>query len=166
MEKTIMHRFNVSGKKQKDLTEEQMQELKEAFDSFDVSGKGALNDRDMKQMMKQLGYTDLSKEAVMHLIVSVDEDGSGLIEFDEFIIMMKILILDRDQGSEILKAFQLFTEGERITFQDLRRLADELGEPFTDEELREMVDEGDREGRGGLDEDDFLRVMRRTGLWK
>ena len=32
------------------------------------------------------------------------------------------------------------------------------GEPFTDEDLQEMIDEGDRQGKGGLDQTDFIRV--------
>ena len=40
-----------------------------------------------------------------------------------------------------MKAFRLFTDGEykKIRFEDLKRVAKELGENLTDEELREMV---------------------------
>ena len=33
-----LRRFNAGGKKQKELTEEQKQEIKEAFDLFDTDG--------------------------------------------------------------------------------------------------------------------------------
>mmetsp|Transcript_38499 Transcript_38499/g.106094 ORF Transcript_38499/g.106094 Transcript_38499/m.106094 type:complete len:193 (+) Transcript_38499:98-676(+) len=168
LQKTIVHRFNATGKRQKELTEEQQQELKETFDVFDSDGSGALDDKEIKHVMKHIGYADLSKEAVMDLVLQVDEDGSGEIEFPEFVKMMTHVILARDPKTEILKAFNLFTQKEEadlITFEDLRAIADSVEEFFTDEELQDMVDEGDRSGKGGLDRDDFLRVMRRTGLF-
>jgi Ca2+-binding EF-hand superfamily protein len=44
-------------------------------------------------------------------------------------------------------------------------VAEELGENLTDEELQEMIDEADRDGDGEVNEDDFLRIMKKTGLY-
>jgi centrin-1 len=46
-----------------------------------------------------------------------------------------------------------------------QRVAEELGENLTDEELQEMIDEADRDGDGEVNEDDFLRIMKKTGLY-
>ena len=44
--------------------------------------------------------------------------------------------------------FRLFDDDNSgtITFKNLQRVARELGENLTDEELQEMVDEADRDG--------------------
>jgi hypothetical protein len=63
-----------------------------------------------------------------------------------------------------LKAFRLF-DGDgtgRITFKNLKRVAKELGENLTDEELQEMIDEADRNGDGEIDEEEFLRIMKKA----
>eukprot|EP00429_Kryptoperidinium_foliaceum_P072177 CAMPEP_0176052020 /NCGR_PEP_ID=MMETSP0120_2-20121206/25863_1 /TAXON_ID=160619 /ORGANISM="Kryptoperidinium foliaceum, Strain CCMP 1326" /LENGTH=177 /DNA_ID=CAMNT_0017385459 /DNA_START=57 /DNA_END=590 /DNA_ORIENTATION=+ len=166
--KPPMHRFNTSGKKQKELTEEQKQDLKEFFDAYDADGSGSIDDKELKVMMRDMGLV-LSTEELVAMILEVDEDGSGEMEFGEFCAMMKPKVLRRDPRDEIMKAFSLFTQDEgadRITYEHLRRLADELGEPFTDLELQEMVDEADKVGLGGVCREDFHDVMRRTGLWQ
>jgi len=66
-----------------------------------------------------------------------------------------------------MKAFKLFDDDEtgQITFTNLRRVAKELGENLTDEELQEMIDEADRDGDGEVNQDEFLRIMKKTSLY-
>merc|ERR1712113_951822 len=75
--------------------------------------------------------------------------------------MMTHKILNRDPKDEILKAFRLFDDDEtgKISFKNLKRVAKELGERMTDEELQEMIDEADRDGDGEVKEDEPLLIL-------
>lgn len=68
----------------------------------------------------------------------------------------------------------------KISFKNLKRVAKELGENLTDEELqvnriltfsfltfflKEMIDEADRDGDGEINEQEFLRIMKKTSLY-
>ncbi|KAJ3015071.1 Centrin-4 [Thoreauomyces humboldtii] len=53
----------------------------------------------------------------------------------------------------------------RITANDIRRVAQLVGERVTEAEISEMLEEADRDGDGEVTEDDFIRVMRKTTLW-
>ena len=74
---------------------------------------------------------------------------------------------EKDSKEEILKAFRLFDDDEtgKISFKNLKRVAKELGENMTDEELQEMIDEADRDGDGEINEEEFMRIMKKTSLY-
>jgi Ca2+-binding EF-hand superfamily protein len=148
------------------LPEEQKQEIKEAFDLFDTDGSGSIDSKELKVAMRALGF-EPKKEEIQKMISDVDDDGSGTIEYEEFLKMMTHKILNRDPKDEILKAFRLFDDDEtgKISFKNLKRVAKELGERMTDEELQEMIDEADRDGDGEVNEEEFLRIMKKTNLF-
>ena len=152
--------------KPKELTEEQKQEIKEAFDLFDTDGSGSIDAKELKVAMRALGF-EPKKEEIQKMIQDVDTDGSGQIEWDEFLKMMTTKLLNRDPMEEIKKAFKLFDDDNtgKISFKNLKRVAKELGEKITDEELQEMIDEADRDGDGEVNEDDFIRIMKKTNLF-
>merc|ERR1740124_1925720 len=96
--------------------------------------------------MRALGF-EPKREEIKKMIADVDKDGSGVIEFPEFMEMMTQKMAERDPREEMMKAFRLFDDDEtsKISFHNLRRVAKELGENMTDEEIQEMIDEADRD---------------------
>jgi centrin-1 len=62
----------------------------------------------------------------------------GTIDFNDFLTMMTIKMSEKDSREEIMKAFRLFDDDEtgKISFKNLKRVAKELGENLTDEELQ------------------------------
>merc|ERR1712196_300215 len=88
-----------------------MGEIKEAFDLFDTDGSGSIDAKELKVAMRALGF-EPKKEEIQKMIQDVDDDGSGTIEFPEFMTMMSQKILNRDPKDEILKAFRLFDDDE------------------------------------------------------
>ena len=116
--------------------------------------------------MRALGF-EVKKEELKKMITDIDADGSGSIEFPEFLEMMTAKMSEKDSREEILKAFRLFDDDEtgKISFRNLKRVAKELGENMTDEELQEMIDEADRDGDGEVNEEEFFRIMKKTSLF-
>jgi centrin-1 len=149
-----------------ELTEEQKQEIKEAFDLFDTEGLGQIDAKELKVAMRALGF-EPKKEEVKRMIADIDREGRGVIEFQDFLDVMTVKMAERDPREEILKAFRLFDDDSsgKISLRNLKRVARELGETMTDDELQEMIEEADRDGDGEISEEDFIRVMKKTNLF-
>ena len=92
---------------------------------------------------------------------------NAFTNWPDFLKMMIHKISNRDPKDEILKAFRLIDDDEtgKISFKNLKRVAKELGENMTDEELQEMIDEADRDGDGEVSEEEFFRIMKKTSLF-
>ena len=116
--------------------------------------------------MRALGF-EPNKDEIKKMIADIDKDGNGTIDFEEFLTMMTAKMGERDSREEIMKAFRLFDDDEtgKISFKNLKRVANELGENMTDEELQEMIDEADRDGDGEVNEEEFFRIMKKTSLF-
>lgn len=139
-----------------ELSDEQKQEIKEAFELFDTDKDRCLDYHELKVAMRALGF-DLKKAEVLKILRDHDKTGHGLMEFDDFAKISKssenyifaVLpyncrvserILARDPLDEIKRAFQLFDDDNtgKISLRNLRRVARDLGDKLDDEELYEF----------------------------
>ena len=120
-----------------DITEEQKSDIKEAFGLFDSQSSGFIDCKDLKVAMRALGF-EPRKEEIKKMIAEVDKESSGKLSLDSFMMLMGNKMSEKDTKEEILKAFKLFDDDDtgNITFTNLKRVAAELGENLTDEELQ------------------------------
>jgi len=95
------------------------------------------------------------------MISDLDRDGSGSIEFEEFLDMMTARMSDKDTRTDIEKVFRLFDDDKsgKISFNNLKRVSKELGENMTDEDLMEMIDRADTDGDHAVNFEDFYSIM-------
>lgn len=111
--------------------------------------------------MKALGF-DEDKQEVLRILRrygSPAQPGSSriLLGYEAFVQVMGEKITTRDPLEEISRAFSLFAgtlvqtqngEETRISVDDVRRVAKELGENLEEEEILAMVREFDLDGDG------------------
>merc|ERR1711988_606184 len=149
---------------QKELAAAQIEEVKEAFQLFDVDSSGAISYKELRACMKAL-QIKVDKEELKKMIFEVDADQSGEIEFPEFLQMMTGKMASGDSKEEILKVYKMFdADGDGvISFAALKRVARELGESMTDEEIASMLEHGNKSGKPGkgVGFDDFYRLMKK-----
>jgi centrin-3 len=74
---------------------------------------------------------------------------------------------DRDPDDEINKAFQLFDDDHsgKVSLKNMKRVARELGENLSEEELQAMIDEFDRDQDGEISSDEFMYIMKQSTMY-
>merc|ERR1712216_606380 len=149
----------------KNLTDEQKNELRDAFDLFDTDGSGAVDFTELHTAMKALGF-EPKKEEIAKMVKEMDKDGDATVDFAEFCKMMAEKMNQKDGKEELMKGFKIFYDDNtgKISFKNFQRVAKELGENLSDQELKEIIAEADTDGDGEISEAEFLEVMKATGL--
>eukprot|EP01066_Platyproteum_vivax_P008990 Platyproteum_vivax@DN390_c0_g1_i1.p1 len=109
---------SIRRQRRTELTEEQKQEIKEAFNLFDADGNGTISTKELKVAMRALGF-EPKKEEIKKMISEVDKDGNEMIQYSEFLELMTQKMAERDPRDEMLKAFRLFDDDEtgKISFK-------------------------------------------------
>ena len=110
------------------------------------------------------------------MINAVDKDGSGSIDFPEFLMMMKLKVQDQNQEEEIREAFKVFDNVSYVQhccslilpvqdgngYIDRRELALMMrfsGESVSEEEIQEIINEADMDHNGLIDYTEFFMLM-------
>ena len=125
------------------INEGEIEELREAFDLFDTDGNGTIDPNELKAAMTNLGF-DAKNHTVYQMISDIDKNGTGDIDFDEFLDLMTIKLGDSDSEEDVRKVFDLFDDDKTgyITIQNLKRVAKDLDENMSDADLLEMIERG------------------------
>jgi len=149
-----------------ELKEEQRKEIKEAFDLFDTDGTGTIEAKELKVALRALGF-EPNKEELKKLVSDLDKSNSqsnqGQLDFNEFLEIMTAKMSEKDSREQIQKGFQLFKgPSGKISFDDLKAVARELGENMSGEELMEMIREADKDEDGEVNEEEFMRIIKKS----
>uniref|UniRef100_A0A8D8LEC0 Troponin C, isoform 1 n=1 Tax=Cacopsylla melanoneura TaxID=428564 RepID=A0A8D8LEC0_9HEMI len=148
-----------------DLDKDQIALLKRAFDAF-AQGQGFIETSMVGGILQMLGH-DLTPARLEEIIKEVDADGSGELEFEEF-VQLAAQFLSEDEvedaaamEAELKEAFRLYDkEGNGyITTDVLREILKELDDKISAEDLDMMIAEIDSDGSGTVDFDEFMEVM-------
>ena len=71
-----------------DFGDEQMKQLRIYFNSLDSDGGGSIGTDELEDPLIALGLLD-SRAQVEKIVDAVDDDGSGMLEFAEFLQIIK-----------------------------------------------------------------------------
>merc|ERR1712087_210207 len=153
-------RFNAENFARPGLSVDEVEEMKEAFDLFDNDNSGAISVNELTSAMKSLGF-DVKHAVVYNMVADLDSDGSGEIEFGEFLEVMCAKITDKNTLEEIDRVFKLFDKDGNGTLEadDLSRVCKELGEEMSEEDVREVIQRADLDGDGVVGLQDFYNVL-------
>ncbi|TQD90961.1 hypothetical protein C1H46_023482 [Malus baccata] len=141
------------------LSEEEIHGLKAMFTNLDTDNSGTITYDELKSGLARLG-SKLTEAEVKQLMEAADVDGSGSIDYIEFITAtMHRHRLERDE--HLYKAFQYFDKDNSgfITRDELESAMKEYG--MGDEAtIREIISEVDTDNDGRINYEEFSTMMK------
>ena len=142
------------------LTKDEIKNLKEIFALFDEDGSGSITIEELDKMMRGLGR-EVPEAALRDMIASVDADGTGAIEFDEFLILMARDAAGRDPLAEAARSFALFdADGSgTISADELGAALRASGQDVSNEDAARLLQTVDADGSGEIDFAEFCQLM-------
>ena len=133
------------------LSNEEVDEIKQAFDLFDTNGTGKIDPKELKAAMQSLCF-DSKNPTISQLIADLDtpeSERNGGITFDDFVDAINDKLGDKESKEGIRRIFDLFIDdpnADTITLSSLKKISKELGENMSDEELKDMLERASKNG--------------------
>lgn len=137
-------------------------EIREVFDIFDTDKSGTIDRHELKVGLRAMGF-DTTKEEVQRFMDEYDRNKLGYLSLKEFEKVIIKKMSERSEEDEIRTIFKLFQQEEkigRIYIRDLQRVVKEIGSELTDDEIQEMFNTFDTDGRGWLSEEQFINIIK------
>ena len=150
------------------MKKEQLELFRDTFVIFDKDGDGTIDSKELSTVLKSMGYNPTHEE-IKEMVEDVDSDGSGSIEFLEFLLLMGGILKDVPTDLDLRDAFtgKLFLSKAPVTIlldfvlsrktpfisvvvfdkdrsgfassSEIKAVMANLGVHFTDDEMQEMM---------------------------
>ncbi|CAJ1011193.1 hypothetical protein Q4I28_006506 [Leishmania naiffi] len=160
---------------------EYKQQLRQAFDKFDDTGKGLIPAHEAVVALYALGY-DVGSAELQKLLQEVGATGAESIDFNDFYSVLVLKMTKPETKNESVRAFKQMDRDDKgyIGLEDLRSMADALHMNMTDDELSEMIQfarsvgyhaptqgqsEFDARDALAVSEAEYLRLMKRANVY-
>lgn len=167
--------------KSRTLTEEEIKDLRTAFDLLDRDQDGHVTPEELQFMLRNLGI-HVRDELIDDLLREASRTGSGLIdetEFLQWVARIQALKEESNSGSsgsssssttqaadddltqDLVAAFRVFDRDGNgyITRDELKSAMDMIGENVTEYQLNEMLELADADKDGRINYEEFARLL-------
>ncbi|XP_074291384.1 putative calcium-binding protein CML13 [Silene latifolia] len=142
----------------KDLSEDQISSMKEAFTLFDTDNDGKIAPSELGILMRSLGGNPT--QAQLKQIVQ-QENLTGPFDFNRFIDLMSTHLKPEPFDRQLRDAFKVLDkEGTGfVAVADLRHILTNIGEKLEPDEFDEWIREVDVGSDGRIKYEDFIARM-------
>jgi len=144
------------------LSEEDVKDLNQIFQSIDKNGDGSLSIEELKnglELIKKTKNLDITTDELEKIFEAIDLDNNGVINYNEFITAT----FDRKKAfskENIYQAFKMFDvdKSGKISLKEIEKII----QPESKEDQEEILGifgKADKNGDGEIDFDEFLTAF-------
>ena len=166
------------GTYKQELSKTQKEDIRTAFNLFDTDGSGTIEVKELKVALRALGF-EPNRNEIKKLLDNLrddtqvdkdvekerNEEDRNSIDFNEFMQIMELKMSEKETPEEIAKAFEYFIDPIKaeITLESLGKIATEIGENVSEDELMAMIKEANKTNKyGTVTELEFKDVLNRA----
>jgi len=141
------------------LSEEQIEDVTNAYNK-NKDDSGQLPVAELGTALRMLGHV-LDKEELDELSGEVDSEGSGFIDLECFIEVVRVKQKQAEDEVEIKEAFRILDRDNKgeIHTSVIKEILYQLEEGLTEEVIDDMIGDIDEDGSGWVDYDEFKELM-------
>ena len=124
------------------LSEEEIEKIKDAFDVVDSRGRGKFDPKEFKENMVSTGMHE--KEPLIYEIfeeLDTEEAEKNGVTFDELIKAINDKLGDKNSREGARRIFELFVDkkgSNALTLHALKKAANQFGQRMTNEQIHQL----------------------------
>lgn len=144
------------------LSEEEINEFREIFNLVDKDGGGTISKAELSELLDTLGI-DATPEEVDLMISEIDSDGTGDIDFEEFVAVMSRKVNATYSADQVKQSFKIF-EGQcppgYVKADALMKALSTYGsEQLTEDQARDLVGQLEIDINGMINYSEYVSMM-------
>eukprot|EP00091_Calanus_sinicus_P002782 TRINITY_DN12890_c0_g1_i1.p1 TRINITY_DN12890_c0_g1~~TRINITY_DN12890_c0_g1_i1.p1 ORF type:complete len:156 (-),score=47.93 TRINITY_DN12890_c0_g1_i1:54-521(-) len=148
------------GLTKKNFTKKQQELFAEVFLFFDKNNDGQIDQSELLGMMSRLGV-EVSKKDLEDRMLEFDYDKDGIIDFPEFLCLMKEVVSDVHDEKRLRETFSMFDADNNgfIDIDELSTIMEKLGQTLNIDQIKEMIMSADMNKDGKISFEEFKKLM-------
>merc|ERR1711934_192128 len=142
------------------LTQDQIDCFTEVFREFDYDQSGAISTNEFRKVCEGVGFNPTADQ-LDAMIAELDQDGSGDIDLNEFLVAMQAKLQDAEGEEIVTEAFRMFDmDGSgALDHKEMEVILSNMGEMMSQEDIDALIETVDADGDGEVDLKEFLAVV-------
>ncbi|KAL9653146.1 hypothetical protein ABK040_006362 [Willaertia magna] len=149
-------------KLRKAFTEDEIKQLKEIFDLVDTDGGGSIQRDELRTLMYTIGLNP-TEEQLDAMMLEVDFDHSGDIDFEEFTTVMSKEVEAAYTKEELIKAFKFLETKESgkgyVKVDVLEKALLTYGDNVNSDKARELLSSLTRDENNKINYIEYINMM-------
>ena len=145
------------------LSEQEIYELREAFNIFDVESEGSIGTVHLGLLMNSLKQYPTQDE-IKEIIKEIDVNNEGRIYFNQFLKIMakRIKNVKEDEDKYIKKLFSFLDRNNNglISLHEIKYIVTHSSENISDRDIELLMKEADTDGDGLISFEEFMTIMK------
>ena len=145
------------------LTEQEICELHEAFNIFDVESDGSIDSKQLIILMNSLKQYP-SKKELDKILEEFNIDKNDLIYFNQFLKIMAKRLKDikEDEDRHLKNLFSSLDRNNNglISIHEIRYIVTHSSENISEKDIETIMKEADTDGDGLISFEEFMTIMK------